>query len=116
MYDLLLTNAVVITVDSAHTLYDRGFVAVKGDRIAALGPMDQLPDPLPEAERVLNLSGHAVLPGLVDGHGHAGHCLIKTLGEHLDTGWDEMAEEIYYTCTDEEFWYAEGALAAAERL
>ena len=116
MYDLLLTNAVVITVDSAHTLYDRGFVAVKGDRIVALGPMDQLPDPLPEAERVLNLSGHAVLPGLVDGHGHAGHCLIKTLGEHLDTGWDEMAEEIYYTCTDEEFWYAEGALAAAERL
>ena len=53
MYDLLLTNAVVITVDSAHTLYDRGFVAVKGDRIVALGPMDQLPDPLPEAERVL---------------------------------------------------------------
>ena len=62
MYDLLLTNAVVITVDSAHTLYDRGFVAVKGDRIAALGPMDQLPDPLPEAERVLNLSG-ASRPG-----------------------------------------------------
>ncbi|MBE5781001.1 MAG: hypothetical protein E7328_04190 [Clostridiales bacterium] len=116
MYDLLLINAAVITVDAKHTQYANGFVAVTGDTISAIGPMEQLPDPLPESKRVLDLTGHAVLPGLVDGHGHAGHCLLKTLGEHLDDEWDILAETVYYSATDEEFWYAEGALAAAERL
>ena len=115
MWDLLLINGVVIPVDKDHHTYDKGYVAVDGNSIAALGPMEQLPQDA-TAARVIDCSGHAVLPGLVDAHGHGGHCLIKTLGEHLDGGWEAMAEEIYYRCTDGEFWRAEGALAAAERL
>lgn len=120
MFDLLLINAYIITVDKKHTTYPKGYIATRGDRIAEIGPMEALPTPLPQAQRVIDLAGHAVLPGLVDGHGHAGHCLIKTLGEHHlqsdHTFWTNMAETIYYRCTDEEFWYAEGALAGAERL
>ena len=115
MFDLLLAGGMVITVDKNHTIWDKGYVAVEGDRIAALGPMEELGGQLPQARRVLDMTGHAVLPGLVDGHGHAGHCLIKTLGEHC-SDWENMAQTIYYCCTDEDFWYAEGALAAAERL
>lgn len=115
MWDLLLKNGVVITVDGAHHIYDKGYVAVEGDTIAAVGPMEELPAQA-RATRVIDCSGHAVLPGLVDGHGHGGHCLTKTLGEHLGDGWEQAAEEIYYRCSDPEFWRAEGALAAAERL
>ena len=57
----------------------------------------------------------AVLPGLIDAHGHAGHCLIRTLGEQ-STHWISMANEIYDRFTDDFFRYADGALAAAERL
>ena len=99
MWDLLLTNGIVITVDESHRIYDKGYVAVEGNSIAALGPMEQLPQDA-TAARVMDCSGHAILPGLVDAHGHGGHCLIKTLGEHLDDGWEAMAEEIYYRCTD----------------
>lgn len=115
MWDLLLKNGIVITIDKERRIYDKGYVAVEGDTIAVVGPMEQLP-PQAQAAREIDCSGHAVLPGLVDGHGHGGHCLTRTLGEHLDDGWEPMAEEIYYRCTDWEFWRAEGALAAAERL
>ena len=115
MWDLLLTNGIVITVDPSHHLYQKGYVAVTGDTISAIGPMEELPAEA-TAKRVLDCAGHAILPGLIDGHGHGGHCLIRSLGEHLDDGWEVMAEDIYYRCSDPEFWRAEGALAAAERL
>ena len=115
MWDLLLKNGIVITMDGERRIYDRGYVAVEGDTIAAVGPMEQLPLQA-QAAREIDCSGHAVLPGLVDGHGHGGHCLTRTLGEHLDEDWEPMAQEIYYRCVDREFWRAEGALAAAERL
>ena len=76
---------------------------------------EELGGELPQARQHISMEGHVLLPGLVDGHGHGGHCLVRTLGEHLED-WEDMAQEIYYCCTDEEFWYAEGALAAAERL
>ena len=39
MWDLLLTNGVIITVDGEHHLYDKGYIGVEGDTIAAIGPM-----------------------------------------------------------------------------
>ncbi|MDO4269240.1 MAG: amidohydrolase family protein [Eubacteriales bacterium] len=114
MFDILLIHGTVITVDREHHLYRDGYVAVEGDRIALVGDMRELKE-LPMAKRVIDVNGNAVLPGLVDGHGHGGHCLIKTLGEHYQN-WLAMAEEIYYRNTDTDFWYAEGALAAAERM
>ena len=35
---LLLTNAIVLTMDAALTQYEPGAVAVEGDHIAAVGP------------------------------------------------------------------------------
>lgn len=115
MFDLLIINGTVITVDAQHRNWQPGFVAVKGNSISAIGPMEELPADL-QAKRVIDAVGHAVLPGLIDSHGHAGHCLTKTLGEHLENGWEPMAEAIYHQFSDEEFWRAEGALAALERL
>lgn len=120
MYDILIKNATVITVDPSHHIYQPGYVAVKGDRLAAVGPMEALEEGA-EAKKVIDAEGLCVMPGLVDGHGHGGHCLTKTLGESNDTQfadawWGKMAEDIYFHYADEFFWYAEGALAAAERL
>ena len=129
MYDILIKNAVVITVDPEHHVYDRGFVAINGNIIAAIGPMEELDRNLlflgetggvsgtmpgfQLARREIDAGGKAVMPGLIDGHGHGGHCLIRTLGDQLEP-WDAMAEDIYFRHTDDDFWYAEAALSAAE--
>lgn len=114
MFDLLIKNAVIVTVDPDHTVYKNGYIAVKGTDIAEIGDMANLAEGI-TAARVIDADGRAVMPGLVDGHGHGGHCLIRGLGDQFDA-WDEMAQEIYFRYTDDDFWYAEAALAAAERL
>ena len=116
MLDILLKNGMIITVDPAHTIYERGFLGIQGDTISCIGPMDDSTE-LPDALRVIDLEGKPILPGLIDGHGHAGHCMTKTMAEHVGgDGWETLVESIYYRYSDEEFWYVEGALAAAERL
>ena len=114
MFDLLIKNAVIVTVDPDHHVYSNGYIAVSGNTIAAIGPMEEL-DENAQAVKIIDAKGKAVLPGLIDGHGHGGHCLTRTLGDQY-VDWDAMAEEIYFQYTDDDFWYAEAALAAAERL
>ena len=43
-------------------------VAIKGDKIAAIGPEDLLPS----ADRIIDAGGRFVLPGLIDCHLHIG--------------------------------------------
>ncbi len=114
MFDLYIKNAVIITVDPEHHVYRPGYLLVKGTDIAALGPMEEL-DAEPQAKRVIDARGFALLPGLIDAHGHAGHCLIRNLADP-DPAWDTLMENVYHRYTDEFFWYAEAALAAAERV
>lgn len=114
MQNYVLTNALVVTVDANHSIFENGFVAVSGNKIAAIGSMNEVED-FSRFGDVIDCSGHAVLPGLIDAHGHGGHSLIRSLGDGL-SDWEEMAQKIYYECTDDEFWRAEAALAAAERI
>lgn len=113
MLDLLIKNAVIITMDSLHRIIDRGYLGISGNTIECIGHMGE---GLPEAARVIDVSGHPILPGLIDGHGHAGHCMTKTIAEHLGDDWEDFVESIYYRYSDEDFWYTEGALSAAERI
>lgn len=46
-----------------------GFVAVRGEQVLAVGPMDACPEP-PAGARVIDAHGKAVLPGFVDPHTH----------------------------------------------
>lgn len=115
MLDLLITNGTVITMDKKHTIFDNGYVLIADGKIVDIGLMSNLPSNV-QVKKTIDASGCAVLPGLIDTHAHAGHCLTKTLGEHIGDAWTDMAESIYYEYSDSEFWRAEAALAAAERI
>jgi 5-methylthioadenosine/S-adenosylhomocysteine deaminase len=78
---LLLKDAYVITVDAERRVIPSGFVRVEGDRIAEIGPMDQLADP--GDARVLSVEGMVVMPGLINGHNHHWGSLFKNTGEGL---------------------------------
>ena len=66
---LAITNATVVTGDSQGTIFRDGAVAVEKDRIAAIGPAQEVQRRFPDAE-ALDARGCAIFPGLVNLHTH----------------------------------------------
>jgi predicted amidohydrolase YtcJ len=66
--DLVLFNGKIITVDRGFTIH--ASVAIIGDRIMAVGNDDQMKTVAGPATRMIDLKGHAVIPGLMDNHLH----------------------------------------------
>jgi cytosine/adenosine deaminase-related metal-dependent hydrolase len=113
MTDILIAGGTVVTMDPARRVIENGAVAITGNRIDAVGPAADLPQ---TAARIIDATGHAIMPGLIDGHAHAGHGLIKTLGGGNSAAWSEACRVIYTTASPPSFWRAEARLAALERL
>src|SRR5262245_29828735 len=63
---MLLTNGRIHTLDSGSQVVDT--LVVRGGRIAFAGRRGDVN--APASERVIDLAGRTVLPGLVDAHGH----------------------------------------------
>ncbi len=112
--DILITGGTVITMDPERRVLENGAVAVVGDRIEAVGSAEELAGRYAPRE-VIDARRKVVMPGLIDGHGHAGHGLVKSLG--TDTGeWYGATEAIYARGSTVDFWRADALLAAVERL
>lgn len=113
--DILIENGCVITIDPQRRVIDNGAVAVKGERIVAVGETAALSLRY-RAHRVIDARRKAVLPGFIDAHAHAGHAMLKTIGGADGDAWTDACETIYTRASDETFWEVESHLAALERL
>lgn len=111
----VLVGGAVVTMDPDRRVVDPGAVVIEDDRIEVVGDREDVLRDYPNAERI-DLEHTALLPGLVDTHGHAGHGLLKNLNEGRPFDWLETAADIYFQHSGEEFWRAEGYLAALEHL
>ncbi len=78
---VLITNALVLTVDPAMTVFARGHVLIASDIIRAVGPGPG-PD-LPDAE-VVDAGGDVVMPGMINPHSHLAMSLFRGMGEDVD--------------------------------
>jgi len=115
MTDLLLIHGTVVTMDPARTIIEDGAVAITGGRIVAVGTTaDLLPNY--SGHRQIDCAGKAVIPGLVDAHGHAGHSIVKTLGADTPSVWMRIVTPMYFHYTTPEFWLADGYISAVNRL
>ena len=90
MADLVLVNGTVVTVDP--TMPEAEAIAVRGDRIVAVGSTEEIEALVGGATRVIDLGGRLAIPGFIEGHGH-----YTDLGQSkmiLDltqaTTWDEI--------------------------
>jgi cytosine/adenosine deaminase-related metal-dependent hydrolase len=115
MIDLLLTGGTVVTMDPDRRILRNGAVAVDGGRVVAVGQAEDLAREY-QAQKTIDCRGKAVLPGLIDAHGHGGHSLIKTIGADTPTFWMRIVTPVYFNFTTPEYWYADGLLSALERL
>ncbi|MBT8079978.1 MAG: amidohydrolase family protein, partial [Gammaproteobacteria bacterium] len=66
--DMVLTNGNIVTVDEA--LPRAAALAVIGDRIAAVGSMEEIARYIGNGTHIVNLEGTTAIPGFVEGHGH----------------------------------------------
>jgi 5-methylthioadenosine/S-adenosylhomocysteine deaminase len=77
--DLLLTNALVLTMDPQFTVHRPGAIAVTGDSIVAVGP-GALGY---QAAETIDCGGRVVMPGLVNAHTHVPMSLLRGLADDL---------------------------------
>ncbi len=105
----------VIPIDPEARVIERGWVAVDDGAIVAVGgPGDAPPAP---AERVV-LGEHALLPGLVNAHGHAAMTLLRGAADDLplDTWLRERIWPLEAALVDADFVRDGTRLAIAEML
>jgi len=79
--DLLITGATVLTQDSLGALGD-GAVALRGDRIVAVGPSPRVAARFAPARRI-DAAGRILLPGLVNTHNHTPLMIVRGMVEDL---------------------------------
>jgi 5-methylthioadenosine/S-adenosylhomocysteine deaminase len=80
--DLLLVNALVLTMDEEMHQYEPGAVAVSGDSLLAVGPEAEIRKAYPTTE-VLDCGGKVLMPGLVNAHTHVPMTLLRGLADDL---------------------------------
>ncbi len=80
--DTLLVNALVLTMDRDFTQYSPGAVAVKEDRIVAVGKEDELKKEF-SAQETVDCNGKVLMPGLINAHTHAPMTLLRGLADDL---------------------------------
>ena len=86
MYDLIIRNAQIYTMDQNQHVINRGSVAVKGERIAMIAPTD-LSESY-DADNVIDADGMILFPGFVDTHIHIFQSFLKGLGsDHRLIEW-----------------------------
>jgi predicted amidohydrolase YtcJ len=66
--DLVLTNGKIVTVDDA--LPEAQAVAIRGDRIVAVGTSGEIDALVGPETQVVDLDGRLAIPGFIEGHGH----------------------------------------------
>lgn len=112
---LAVTNATVITVDSDRRVIEYGGVAIDDGKIVAVDTAQAIAAAY-AADETIDCSGKVVMPGLIDAHGHGGHALMKTIGVDSLSWWMRIATRAYFEHTSVDYWRADAALAAMERI
>jgi 5-methylthioadenosine/S-adenosylhomocysteine deaminase len=80
--DLLLTGGYVLTQDPPGAVIENGAVALLNDRIVDVGRAADVAQRV-HARRVVDCSGKAVLPGLIDAHVHTCQQLARGLADEV---------------------------------
>ena len=92
--DMILRNGKIVTVDEA--ICDAQAIAIRGDRILAVGSNAQMEALANDSTMIVDLKGRLVIPGFIESHGH-----FTSLGRakmNLDLmavrNWDEVIQMV----------------------
>jgi cytosine/adenosine deaminase-related metal-dependent hydrolase len=119
MTDLLIHDAIVVTVNREGQIVENGSIRVSNGTITSVEPTES-GDRDATAAHVIDGSGKIVIPGLIDAHRHTDFTLVQGLFSELDG--DELLKEafaLYHTAEPilgESFFEAAWQLACLRQL
>jgi len=80
--DIILKNAILLTMDANLSLYEPGAIAIQGDHILAVGNEVDVCAQY-SSEFTLDCQGKVLMPGLINAHTHAAMTLLRGLADDL---------------------------------
>jgi 5-methylthioadenosine/S-adenosylhomocysteine deaminase len=112
--DLLTTAAGVVTLDQDNSVHAPGAVAVRGDRIVAVGSVEALVSRYQPTKRI-DAPRCWIFPGLINTHTHLWQTLLKGLGDDMPLiEWIQALLVPTFPYLDDEACYLGAALGALE--
>jgi len=81
-FDLLVTNATIVTMDAPRRVINDGAIAVNGDTIAFVGSLSDLRARSAKGlnvKQTIDAKGKLIIPGLINGHTHIPMVLLRGL-------------------------------------
>jgi 5-methylthioadenosine/S-adenosylhomocysteine deaminase len=111
--DILIEHGTLLTLNAQRQIITDGAVAIRGDRIAAVGKTADLRSRF-KGRKVIDASRRMVMPGLVDGHAHLGEIARGLIPDTLKTSdWLKFWCYPYMAAITEEdeYWYAKCLMA-----
>lgn len=79
--DLLITDATLLTMNADKKIHNQGTIAIKDNLIVAVG--DQSLASQYEADKVLDVNGDIVMPGLINTHTHVSMTVFRSLADDV---------------------------------
>jgi 8-oxoguanine deaminase len=92
MSTLLIKHAYIVTMDDLHREIPDGGLFSRDGFIEQVGPTDRLP---PQADEILDLSGHVLLPGLINTHHHFYQTLTRVVPPAQDANLFNWLKTLY---------------------
>jgi len=112
--DLIIRNAIVVTMDQERRIIKDGAVAISGQAITRVGKSEELKGE--SAEFQVDGRGRIVMPGLINAHVHLSYSLAKGCGDDLPfTDWLPVVFRLEDGYSDEE-WRLASQLSMAEMI
>jgi 5-methylthioadenosine/S-adenosylhomocysteine deaminase len=80
--DVILKNAILLTMDESLSIYEPGAIAIQGDHILAVGNHDEICNQY-SSDQSIDCQGKVLMPGLINAHTHAAMTLLRGLADDL---------------------------------
>ncbi|NOH64049.1 amidohydrolase [Vibrio sp. RE88] len=79
--DLMITDAMVLTMNQDKQVFEKGTVVIKGNQILAVG--DQSLEKQYQAKKTIDVDGDIVMPGLINTHTHVSMTVFRSLADDV---------------------------------
>jgi 5-methylthioadenosine/S-adenosylhomocysteine deaminase len=80
--DIIIKNAILLTMDESFSVYEPGAIVILGDKILAAGNETEISSQY-SAKQTIDCGGKVLMPGLVNAHTHAAMTLLRGLADDL---------------------------------